>query len=103
MFRRLVDALDMQILSGPNFIEVPLDTSKLKSDTFQDDGGITGFMVISTSHVSIHCRPLRNFFSMDVFSCKNFDAPRAIGVIKEHLGLDRVNISNVDRTEPFQA
>jgi len=54
-FKKLAEALEMQIIMGPDFLEVELDPTKLQSDTFQDEGGITGMCVISTSHMSIHC------------------------------------------------
>jgi S-adenosylmethionine decarboxylase len=101
MFRRLVSALDMQILSGPTFVEVPLDESKLGGGTFQDEGGITGSCIISTSHIAIHCWPLRHFFSMDVFSCKDFNTTRALSIIHEALDLSaNVNITNLNRVDP---
>ena len=75
MFRRLVSALDMEILVPPVTKEVPLQPEKLASGS--DEGGITSFCVITTSHVSIHTWPLRRFFSMDVYSCKDFDPEEA--------------------------
>lgn len=100
LFKRLADALEMQIIMGPDFLEVELDSSKLQSDVFQDEGGITGMCVISTSHMSIHCWPLRKCFSMDVFSCKLFKADVASALIKETLGVEDVNILYVDRFFP---
>lgn len=100
MFDSLVDSLEMRILLGPSFIEVDLDPSKLNHTEFADEGGITGFCVISTSHVSIHCWPLRKFFSMDVFSCKDFDVRKALDVIQRYLQVAQVNITNLDRAKP---
>lgn len=100
LFRTLVDALDMRILAGPTFVEVPLDERKLQSAVFQDEGGITGSCIISTSHIAIHCWPLRRFFSMDVFSCKDFDTAKAMRVIHETLALENVNVHNINRTKP---
>ena len=68
----LVPRLDMELLEGPRITEVSLDPSQLTSE--QDDGGITGYALITTSHLSIHTWPLRNRFSLDVFSCRPFDA-----------------------------
>lgn len=37
--------------------------------------GVTGSVIISTSHISIHTFPDRGgFCSIDLYSCKNFDA-----------------------------
>jgi len=100
LFQNLADALDMKIIQGPTFLEVPLDESKLKSDVFQDEGGITGSCIISTSHMALHAWPLRGYFSADVFSCKDFDVSRAMAVLHDHLGLGNVNVINLDRTKP---
>lgn len=100
VFKQLADALEMQIIMGPEFLEVELDPSKLQSDVFQDEGGITGMCVISTSHMSIHCWPLRKCFSMDVFSCKNFKSDVAKALIKEALSVEEVNVLVVDRYFP---
>lgn len=100
LFQDLARALDMQIIQGPTFLEVELDPSKLDTAVFQDEGGITGSCIISTSHMALHAWPLRGFFSMDVFSCKSFDTSQAMAVIHESLGLASTNILSIDRVKP---
>lgn len=99
-FEKLAEALEMKIIMGPDFLEVELDPTKLQSDTFQDEGGITGMCVISTSHMSIHCWPIRKCFSMDVFSCKDFDADKAKNIIWDLLGVEEGNVIAVNRYFP---
>lgn len=67
----LVKFLQMEVLDAPKVHRVEFDPGKLETD--QDEGGLTGTVVLSTSHISIHTWPLRSRFSMDVFSCKEFD------------------------------
>ncbi len=98
MFYDLVKALDMEILVPPVTKEVALQPEKLA--TGSDEGGVTSFCVITTSHCSIHTWPLRRFFSMDVYSCKDFDPDLAVGVIRRALGVTAVNVTNVVRTAP---
>jgi S-adenosylmethionine decarboxylase len=100
LFQDLAAALEMKIILGPEFLEVELDPAKLMSDVFQDEGGITGMCVISTSHMSIHCWPIRKCFSMDVFSCKSFDGEKAKKIIWDSLGVDKACKLNVDRFFP---
>lgn len=100
LFKGLAEKLEMQIIMGPTFLEVELDPSKLTGDVFQDEGGITGMCVISTSHMSIHCWPLRKCFSMDVFSCKDFEEEAAVSVINDVLGVKSVTLTRVDRRFP---
>lgn len=82
---QLVKDLRMELIWGPKFKEVELDPSKLTGDVFQDEGGVSGFCMIGTSHISIHVWPLRQHFSMDVFSCKLFDGDLAKRTISEFL------------------
>ena len=101
LFQNLASALEMKILQGPTFVEVALDAAKLKSDVFEDSGGITGSCIISTSHMALHAWPISNFLSLDVFSCKDFDVSRAMGIIQEHMGLtSSINVMNLDRSKP---
>lgn len=104
LFFGLVDVLKMAMLREPEFIEVPLDEAKLRqvqdSGEFQDEGGVTGFCVISTSHMSIHCWPLRKFFSLDVFSCKDFNVDQATNHIERGLGTSRICQTVVRRKTP---
>lgn len=37
------------------------------------DWGISGFVLIAESHISIHTFPERRYVNIDVFSCKEFD------------------------------
>lgn len=99
-FKQLAESLEMKIIMGPDFLEVPLNPTKLQSDVFQDEGGITGMCVISTSHMSIHCWPIRKCFSMDVFSCKAFDSDKAKQIIWDLLGVESGDYTVVNRTFP---
>jgi len=38
-----------------------------------EDKGITGFVVIAESHISIHTFQEKDYVFIDVFSCKHFD------------------------------
>jgi len=40
-------------------------------------GGLSGFVLIAESHISVHCFPGLGFVNADVFSCEHFD-PRAV-------------------------
>ena len=79
--RQLVDILGMRLLDVPHMYEVETEIEKLGVEPFEDEGGVTGVCVLSTSHCSIHTWPLRPFFVMDVYSCRDFDAR----LVEEHL------------------
>jgi S-adenosylmethionine/arginine decarboxylase-like enzyme len=89
VFLDLVELLDMKVLVAPTFKTVPLEPAKM-GGTLEDDGGVTGTCIITTSHLSIHTTshlsihttshlsihtwPLRHRFALDVFSCKEFSS-----------------------------
>ncbi len=37
----------------------------------KDPGGVSGFVLIAESHISVHTFPLRGFVSADVYTCQN--------------------------------
>ena len=52
-----------------------------------EDWGISGLVFIAESHISLHTFVERNFINIDVFSCKDFDAEKVIGDLKEKFKL----------------
>ncbi len=53
-----------------------------------DDEGITGFIVIAESHISIHTFPKKNYAFIDIFSCKEFDVDLALKYTQDHFKID---------------
>ena len=53
-----------------------------KEDSF-DKGGVSGFVLIAESHITLHTFMLQKYVSFDIFSCKNFDIDKAIGILKK--------------------
>ena len=43
-----------------------------------EDRGITGIVIISESHLSIHSFQEKNYTFIDIFSCKDFDVDKAL-------------------------
>src|SRR5580693_6942135 len=80
--RELIDILGMRLLGAPHLYEVETEIAKLGVEPFEDEGGITGVCVLSTSHCAIHTWPLRPFFVMDVYFCRDFDP----AIVEQHLG-----------------
>jgi len=93
--RELVDLLGMRLLGAPHLYEVETEIAKLGVEPFEDEGGVTGICVLSTSHCSIHTWPLRPFFVMDVYSCRDFDAALVEQHLTKALGAYDVQITDV--------
>lgn len=94
----LVEFLNMDLLDGPRMTEVHLEPDLLDSES--DEGGITGYCLITTSHLSIHTWPLRKRFCLDVFSCKPFDGPGAADLIRDRLGVEADELNWIERRWP---
>ena len=52
-----------------------------------EDWGISGFVLIAESHISIHTFPDKNYLSLDIFSCKEFDSDHAFSDVNNLFGL----------------
>lgn len=61
------------------------------------DVGVSGFVIIAESHISIHTFPKRQYVNIDVFSCKDFDTARALEELKVRFGLEVVRSWTLDR------
>ena len=55
-----------------------------------DDWGISGFVLIAESHISIHTFPERCYVNIDIFSCKDFDSEYAIQELKDIFEFDEI-------------
>jgi S-adenosylmethionine decarboxylase len=66
-----------------------------------EDWGVTGFVIIAESHISVHTFPERGYVWVDVFSCKEFEADGAVDRIIETFGLTHVTTDIHDRGLEF--
>ena len=55
-----------------------------------EDWGISGFVLIAESHISIHTFPERRYVNIDIFSCKDFDSEYAIQELKAIFEFDEI-------------
>ncbi len=65
------------------------------------DWGISGFVIIAESHISIHTFPEKLYLSVDIFSCKPFDVDRAIADITEMFEIKKSEVRLLDRGLEF--
>ena len=62
-----------------------------------DDWGISGFVLIAESHISIHTFEVQGTVNIDIFSCKDFDAQRVIEDLRQTLHLTHFRTQLLDR------
>jgi S-adenosylmethionine decarboxylase len=66
-----------------------------------EDWGVTGFVIIAESHISVHTFPDRGYVWVDIFSCKEFEADGALDRVIETFGLTHVTTDIHDRGLEF--
>jgi len=84
----LPSKIDMNILAGPYVVEGA-----------PNNPGWTGFVIIDKSHIAIHTFDEGGLISIDVFSCKPFEANVALHYIRSQIALTKVNSQILTRTE----
>lgn len=62
-----------------------------------EDWGVSGFVIIAESHISIHTFPDRGYVNIDIFSCKEFDPSSSIEDVKAVFSLPDVNVWTLER------
>lgn len=71
------------------------------SGTVPEDWGISGFVLIAESHISIHTFPDKQYLSLDMFSCKPFDTGLAVDKIKQYFKIQKFEMQVLDRGQEF--
>ena len=62
-----------------------------------EDWGVSGFVIIAESHISIHTFPDRQYVNIDIFSCKDFDATSSLSIVKRTFSLPEVKVWTLER------
>ena len=63
----------------------------------ENDWGVSGFILIAESHISVHTFPDRGYVNVDIFSCKYFDPEKAKSEVVEMFALDKINFRILER------
>ncbi|NLI83639.1 MAG: adenosylmethionine decarboxylase [Deltaproteobacteria bacterium] len=66
-----------------------------------EDWGISGFVLIAESHISIHTFPEKQYLSLDMFSCKPFDTEQAVETVKRYFQMQKYELKVLDRGQEF--
>ncbi len=66
-FEELSKLMDLQIIAGPIIVRY------VGREGSPSGEGLSGFMIVAESHVSIHTDIRTGYASIDVYSCKRFD------------------------------
>ncbi|MDI6717861.1 MAG: adenosylmethionine decarboxylase [Patescibacteria group bacterium] len=69
---------------------------QVKSDAYPD-WGVSGFIMLYESHISLHTWPEERYVAIDLYSCKDFDEKGIQKYLKEFWGYERAKIKLVIR------
>ena len=83
------DSLGMTRITEPNVLEY--------NGPVAEDAGVSGFVIIAESHISIHTFPHRRYVNIDIFSCKSFDDELALADAKRLFGITQAKSWLLDR------
>ena len=74
----------LRVIRKAGFKIVASRFHKFPDGKIPDDGGITGVIIVSESHITIHTWPERKFVNVDVFFCNysSDNSRKARGVFK---------------------
>ena len=86
MLDEIPDLINMTKISKPS-----ITVYSGNSNSF-DRGGISGFILIAESHITIHTFIKQHYVSVDVFSCKDFDVKKV-----EDYFIKKFNIKNIEK------
>jgi len=63
----------------------------------RSESGVTGFVLLCESHISIHTYPEKRFMVLDIFSVKEFDINKMVNHVKQLFGIKEVKINLLKR------
>jgi S-adenosylmethionine decarboxylase len=95
------DALLRQVLDQyPDRIGMekvsPVFLKDIKTSSPLDDG-LSGFVIIATSHISLHAWPCYGMVNIDVFSCEPFSPDEVVGFAMQMFQAKDVELHVVER------
>lgn len=74
----------------------PVELRDIKTSNPLDDG-YSGFVIIATSHVSLHAWPPYRMINLDIFSCNEFDETEVVSFARAMFNPADIEIHSVHR------
>jgi S-adenosylmethionine decarboxylase len=81
----LPNQINMKKMIKPYLVTTPGNGKK-------DPGGWSGFVMIEESHISLHTFVKREFVTIDVYSCRQFDTEKTLLFFKDRFKSDDVEL-----------
>lgn len=74
----------------------PVVLRDIKTSDPMDDG-FSGFVIIATSHVSLHAWPPYQMLNLDIFSCEDFNVEDTVTFARMMFKTDDIEVRDVER------
>lgn len=74
----------------------PIELRDIKTNNPLDDG-FSGFVIIATSHCSLHAWPPYGMVNIDIFSCEDFNVNDTITFAQEMFQTEDVEVHVIER------
>lgn len=95
----LVHATGMRELDDPWVYDIKEELKRQGEEPDpKEPEGVTGIVVLSTSHCAVHTWPHRNYAVFDVYSCCDYETGKAMYVIEGTLEPSRVKVDDLSRS-----
>ncbi len=92
---KLPEDINMHKLTTPYVVFAPPVTEK-------DQGGISGFVIIAESHISIHTFPKKRFVTIDIYTCRDYlDVEKIKNYFKRIFLLKELEVNVIERGKKF--
>jgi S-adenosylmethionine decarboxylase len=88
---------DLPDLIGMRRIGIP----QILMITEEAIAGLSGFVFIMESHISVHTYSERGFITADIYSCKEFDHDKAAAYLKEAFSYATADVEVIERGKRF--
>lgn len=95
VLNELPDLIGMRKISSPQITDYSGNPKSF------DKGGISGFVLIAESHITIHTFVEQQFASIDIFSCKDFDVKKAESYLVERFEPKKIERHVINRGMEF--
>ena len=76
----------------------PVELRYIKTSNPLDDG-YSGFVIIATSHCSLHAWAPYGMVNLDIFSCEDFDVASTVAFARRMFQTDDIEIHVVERAQ----
>jgi len=100
LFHDTISAISMNPLTSPESHLITTSMENVKDPT-ADDGGLTTFCIIDTSHIAYHSWPLQRRFRFTVDSCKDFSVDKVLHVLHKFFDIEGISVVEAKYVPPM--